>query len=106
MSEIGFACSIGDFGETKIDDFNFQLSCLSIGPSDHDIARLQIAVDQTLDRRRNQRPRNSVRHLQSEFWLKWAITAQASLQVFALGRFHRRIATVDFPRRPELKYPG
>src|SRR5438552_3693199 len=47
MSEIGFAYSIRDFGETKIDDFDFQLRCLSICPSDHDIARLQIAVDQT-----------------------------------------------------------
>src|SRR5438477_1283266 len=106
MSQIGFAYSIGDFGETKIDDFDFQLSCLSIGPSDHDIARLQIAVDQTLDRRRNQRPRNLGRDFQSELWLKWAITPHASLQGFALDQFHRVIAAIDFRRSAELKYAG
>src|SRR5438270_375954 len=51
MSEIGFAYRIRDFGETKIDDFDFQRARLSIGTRDHDIARLQVAVDQTLGRR-------------------------------------------------------
>src|SRR5438552_10157846 len=106
MSEIGFAYSIGDFGETKIDDFDFQLYCLSIGPRDHDIARLQIAVDQTLSRRRNQRPRHLDRDFESHFWLERAFAPHAGFESFALDQFHRVIATIEIGRRAELKYPG
>src|SRR5437870_11485708 len=106
MSEIGFAYSIGDFGETKIDDFDFQLYCLSIGPSDHDIARLQIAVDQTLGRRRNQRPRHLDRNFEGQFRLEWTISPNEGFQGFALNQFHRVIAAIDFRRSAELKYAG
>src|SRR5439155_11285044 len=89
MSEIGFAYSIRDFGETKIDDFDFQLYCLSIGPSDHDIARLQIAVDQTLGRRRNQRPRHLDRNFQSLLYLERTLSPNKGFQGFALNQLHR-----------------
>ena len=106
MSEIGFAYSIGDFGETKIDDFDFQLSCLDIGPGDHDIARLQIAVDQTLGRRRNQRPRHLDRDFESVFRLEWTLSPNEGFQGFALDQFHRVVAAIDFRRSAELKYTG
>src|SRR5438128_8186929 len=106
MSEIGFAYSIRDFGETKIDDFDFQLYCLSIGPSDHDIARLQIAVDQTLGRRRNQRPRHLDRNFQSLLYLERTLSPNKGFQGFALNQFHRVIAAIDFRRSAELKYTG
>src|SRR5438067_3839533 len=106
MSEIGFAYSIRDFGETKIDDFDFQLSCLSIGPGDHDIARLQIAVDQTLGRRRNQCPRHLDRDFESQFDLERTVPPDESFQRFALNQLHRVITAIDFRRSAELKYPG
>src|SRR6266566_2723860 len=96
MSEIGFAYSI--------DDFDFQLYCLSIGPSDHDIARLQVAVDQTLGRRRNQRPRHLNRDFESQFRLEWTLSPNEGFQGFALNQFHRVIAAIDFRRSAELKY--
>src|SRR6266516_1222785 len=75
-------------GEAEVDDFHFQLRRLSITPGQHDIARLEVAMDQTLGRGSHQCPRNLDRNLQSQLCTERTIPPHASLQCFALDQFH------------------
>src|SRR5262245_62952724 len=68
MRQIHFSAGIRHrLGQTEIDDLHFRLRC------QHDIAWLQIAMDQTVGCRSHQSPRDLNRNSQSLLCGKWAI---------------------------------
>src|SRR5439155_19210259 len=101
--QIRFSCGARDsLGEAEVDDFYFGPR-RSVAGRQHDVARFQIAMDQTLSRRSHQCPRDLDRNFQSRFHLKRTIPPYASLQGFALDQFYRVIAVTGIRRSTELE---
>src|SRR4029453_14275617 len=104
MRQVHFtSCNRDGLGEPEVDDFPFQFLRISITPGEHDIARLEVAMDQTLGRGSHQCPHNLDRNLKSKLCIERAIPPHASLQRFALDEFHCVKAPTAIRRSTELK---
>src|SRR6266576_2173224 len=104
MRQVHFTSGIRDgLGQPEVDDFHFQFRRLSVTSRQHDIARLEVAMDQTLGRGSHQCPRNLDRNLQSQLCTERTIPPHASLQCLALDEFHCVIAAAAIRRSTELE---
>ena len=92
------------FGEAKIDDLHFQRRGYGIAGLQHNIARLHIAMNQSLCRRGHQRPRDLDGDFESQLYCERTFPPHARLQSLALDQFHCTKTAIDVGRRAELKY--
>ena len=107
MRQVCLSSGIRDrLGEAEVDNFHFQLRRRSVTGRQHDIAGLQVAMDQTVGCRSHQCPRDLDRNFQSRFCIERTISPHAGFQSFALDYLHRVIAVTGIRRSAELEHTG
>ena len=95
-------CVRSCLGQTEIDHFDFRFDC--IAARQHNVTRLQIAMDQAVRCSRYQRARDLNRDFKSQLDIKRTVPPDTRLQSLALDQLHCVIAAIAFDRSGEVKY--
>ena len=66
-------------GQTEIDDLHFQFSRSRVTRLKHNVARLEVAMDQTLSRGSDQRLRHLSRNFYNQLWIQRTVSSHTSL---------------------------
>src|SRR5215472_15847286 len=107
VSDVHFSSGIRDcLGEAEVDDFHFQLRRRAVIRPEHDITRLEVAMDQTLSGSSHQCLRDLTCNLHNQLCIKRTIPTHAGLQRFALDQFHCVKATTSIRRGAKLEDSG
>src|SRR5262245_42785137 len=89
MSDVHLSSGVHDrFGQTEIDDFYLYLSRSWVTGLKHDVARLEVTMDQTLSRSCGQRMRDLSRNFHNQLRIQRAVSSHTSFQGFAVDQFH------------------